>query len=115
MQRIRATPAPLRATAANRTGARLVGVSPNFAGSLSITLAAAIGAMSGLLIGPITTVYYDSGFLVGLKGFVAAIIGGLVTSTLLTLVVAPVVYWYLDALGEWTMRRLRRTHGGNTV
>ncbi len=44
-----------------------------------------------------------------------AIIGGLVTSTLLTLVVAPVVYWYLDALGEWTMRRLRRTHGGNTV
>ena len=67
----------LRATAANRTGARLVGVSPNFAGSLSITLAAAIGAMSGLLIGPITTVYYDSGFLVGLKGFVGAIVGGL--------------------------------------
>ena len=57
----------LRAKAANRTGARLVGVSPNFAGSLSITLAAAIGAMSGLLIGPITTVYYDSGFLGGLS------------------------------------------------
>ncbi len=67
----------LRATAANRTGARLVGISPNFAGSLSITLAAAIGAVSGLLIGPITTVYYDSGFLVGLKGFVGAIVGGL--------------------------------------
>ena len=67
----------LRATAGNRTGARLVGISPNFAGSLSMTLAAAIGAVSGLLIGPITTVYYDSGFLVGLKGFVGAIIGGL--------------------------------------
>ena len=67
----------LRATAANRTGARLVGISPNFAGSLSITLAAAIGAVSGLLIGPIATVYYDSGFLVGLKGFVGAIVGGL--------------------------------------
>ncbi len=67
----------LRATAANRTGARLVGVSPNFAGRLSLTLAAAIGAISGLLIGPITTVYYDSGFLVGLKGFVGAIVGGL--------------------------------------
>ena len=40
-------------------------------------LAAAIGAVSGLLIGPITTVYYDSGFLVGLKGFVGAIVGGL--------------------------------------
>jgi branched-chain amino acid transport system permease protein len=32
-----------------------------------------------VLIGPITTVYYDSGFLVGLKGFVGAIIGGLVS------------------------------------
>jgi branched-chain amino acid transport system permease protein len=30
-----------------------------------------------VLIGPITTVYYDSGFLVSLKGFVGAIIGGL--------------------------------------
>ncbi len=67
----------LRATAANRTGARLVGISPNFAGSLSITLSAAIGAVSGLLIGPITTIYYDSGFLIGLKGFVGAIVGGL--------------------------------------
>ena len=32
-----------------------------------------------MLIGPITTVYYDSGFLVSLKGFVGAIIGGLVS------------------------------------
>jgi branched-chain amino acid transport system permease protein len=31
----------------------------------------------GLLVAPITTIYYDSGFLIGLKGFVAAIIGGL--------------------------------------
>ena len=30
-----------------------------------------------MLIGPITTIYYDSGFLIGLKGFVGAIIGGL--------------------------------------
>ncbi len=67
----------LRATAANRTGARLVGISPNFAGSLSITLSAAIGSVSGLLIGPIATIYYDSGFLIGLKGFVGAIVGGL--------------------------------------
>ena len=67
----------LRATAANRTGARLVGISPNFAGTLSITLSAAIGAVSGLLIGPIATIYYDSGFLIGLKGFVGAIVGGL--------------------------------------
>ena len=35
------------------------------------------GAISGILIAPITTIYYDTGFLIGLKGFVAAIIGGL--------------------------------------
>jgi branched-chain amino acid transport system permease protein len=69
----------LMATAFNRVGARLVGISPNLAGSLTLTLAAMLGAFSGVLIGPITTVYYDSGFLVGLKGFVGAIIGGLVS------------------------------------
>jgi len=40
-------------------------------------LAAAIGVFSGVLIAPITTIYYDTGFLIGLKGFVGAIIGGL--------------------------------------
>ncbi len=47
------------------------------AGKLSFLLAALIGAFSGILIAPITTIYYDTGFLVGLKGFVGAIIGGL--------------------------------------
>lgn len=69
----------LRATAINRVGARLVGVSPAMAGKLSFTLAALIGALSGVLVAPITTIYYDSGFLVGLKGFVGAIMGGLVS------------------------------------
>ena len=68
----------LRATAVNRVGARLCGISPNFAGALTFTLAALLCAFCGVLIGPITTVYYDSGFLVSLKGFVGAIIGGLV-------------------------------------
>jgi branched-chain amino acid transport system permease protein len=67
----------LRATAMNRTGARLMGIPPALAGKLCFTLAAAIGAFSGILIAPITTIYYDSGFLIGLKGFVGAIIGGL--------------------------------------
>jgi branched-chain amino acid transport system permease protein len=67
----------LRATAMNRTGARLMGISAIVAGKLSFTLAALIGAFSGLLISPITTIYYDSGFLIGLKGFVGAIVGGL--------------------------------------
>lgn len=67
----------LRATAVNRLGARLMGISTLGAGKLTFGLAAFMGALSGLLIGPTTTVFYDSGFLIGLKGFVAAIFGGL--------------------------------------
>ena len=67
----------LRATAVNRLGARLMGISTSGAGRLSFGLAAFIGALAGLLIGPTTTLFYDSGFLIGLKGFVAAIFGGL--------------------------------------
>jgi len=67
----------LRATAFNPTGARLVGFSPAVAGRLSFTLAALLGTLSGILIGPVTTIYYDTGFLIGLKGFVAAIVAGL--------------------------------------
>ena len=67
----------LRATAMNRTGARLMGISTVMAGKLSFLLASLIGAFSGVLIAPITTVYYDTGFLIGLKGFVGAIVGAL--------------------------------------
>jgi len=67
----------LRATAVNRLGARLVGVRTRLTGGTAFLLAATIGAASGVLIAPITTIYYDTGFLIGLKGFVAAIIGGL--------------------------------------
>ena len=67
----------LRATAVNRTGARLMGISSHTSGQLTFLMAALIGGLSGLLIGPTTTVFYDSGFLIGLKGFVAAVMGGL--------------------------------------
>jgi len=67
----------LRATAVNRAGARLMGISSSAAGRMAFTMAALIGALSGLLIGPTTTIFYDSGFLIGLKGFVAAVFAGL--------------------------------------
>lgn len=67
----------LRATASNRLGARLVGIGTGEAGRLALTLAASLGALCGILIAPLTTIYYDSGFLIGLKGFVGAILGGL--------------------------------------
>jgi branched-chain amino acid transport system permease protein len=67
----------LRASAMNRIGARLVGIPIRLSGRLSFALAALVGAFSGVLIAPMTTLYYDTGFLIGLKGFVAAITGGL--------------------------------------
>ena len=69
----------LRATSVNRVGARLVGIGTTQAGRLAFTLAAGLGALCGILVAPLTTIYYDSGFLIGLKGFVGAIIGGLVS------------------------------------
>jgi branched-chain amino acid transport system permease protein len=69
----------LRATAVNRIGARLVGILPSTTGATAFLLASALAAISGILIGPVTTLYYDSGFLIGLKAFVGAIIGGLVS------------------------------------
>jgi branched-chain amino acid transport system permease protein len=69
----------LRATAVNGLGAKLVGIGTSQAGRLAFTLAAAIGTFCGVLIAPVTTVYYEFGFLMGLKGFVGAILGGLVS------------------------------------
>lgn len=69
----------LRAAAMNRIGARLMGISPVFAGKATFLLASLIGTVSGILIAPVTTIYFDSGFLISLKGFVGAIIGGLVS------------------------------------
>ena len=80
----------LRATAVNRLGARLVGIRTSLSGQIAFLLASVIGALSGILIVPITTLYYDTGFLIGLKGFVAAIIGGLVSYPL-TAIAALVV------------------------
>jgi len=69
----------LRATAYNALGARLVGIRVRQAGGLAFTLAALLGAVSGILVSSVMTVYYDSGFMIGLKGFIAAIVGGLVS------------------------------------
>jgi branched-chain amino acid transport system permease protein len=67
----------LRATAINRVGARLVGIRPASTGTIAYLLASLLAGISGVLIAPVATIFYDSGFLIGLKGFVAAIFGGL--------------------------------------
>jgi branched-chain amino acid transport system permease protein len=67
----------LRATAVNRTGARLVGIRPAATGTIAYLLASLLAGVSGVLIAPVTTIFYDSGFLIGLKAFVGAIIGAM--------------------------------------
>ena len=67
----------LQATALNRTGARLVGIRPASTGTTAYLLASVLAGISGVLIGPATTIFYDSGFLIGLKAFVGAIIGAM--------------------------------------
>ncbi|HEX3350807.1 MAG TPA: branched-chain amino acid ABC transporter permease [Acetobacteraceae bacterium] len=69
----------LRATAVNRIGARLAGIRPGVTGATAFLLASALAGVSGILIGPATTLTYDSGFIIGLKSFVGAIVGGLVS------------------------------------
>lgn len=86
----------LRACASNRVGARLSGIPTALAGQLTFAIAAGLGAISGVLIGPLMTVYYDSGFLIGLKGFVAAILGGLASYPLAVL--AALVVGFSEAL-----------------
>ena len=67
----------LRAAASDRLGARLIGVDHALSGRAAFALASFAAAVSGLLIAPITPLSYDTGFEIGLKGFVAAVMGGL--------------------------------------
>lgn len=70
----------LRACAINPKAARLMGISPNRMSMLSFALAALIGAIAGVVLAPATSPIYDMGLRLGLKGFVAAIIGGFVSA-----------------------------------
>jgi len=95
----------LRATAINSVGARLVGIPTELSGSLSFLLAAFIGAVSGILISPITTIYYDTGFLIGLKGFVGAILGGMASYPLAVL--GAVVVGLLESFSSFWASNLK--------
>lgn len=65
------------ATAANRLAARLVGIDTALVVGLSFGVSAAIGAFAGILVTPITLTSYDVGTLLALKGFAAAMLGGM--------------------------------------
>src|SRR5215468_6122157 len=65
------------ATAANRMAARLVGIDTSRVVMLSFAISAAIGAIGGILVTPIVLTSYDVGTLLALKGFAAAMLGGI--------------------------------------
>lgn len=69
----------LRACAEQPVAARLVGISPTAAATVAFAVAGLLGATAGLLASPIQLTQWDSGLLLGLKGFVAATLGGLVS------------------------------------
>lgn len=83
------------ATAANRLAARLVGIDTRRIVALSFAISAAIGAIAGVLITPITLTSYDVGTLLALKGFAAAMLGGI--GSTLGAVVGGLVLGMLEA------------------
>lgn len=87
----------VRATAANRLAARLVGVDTAKVLALSFGVSAGIGAVAGVLVTPITLTSYDIGTLLALKGFAAAMLGGM--GSPFGAVVGGLVVGLLEALG----------------
>ena len=65
------------ATSFNQTAAQLVGINTSKVLFISFGLSAALGALGGILLTPVTMTSYDVGIMLGLKGFVAAVVGGL--------------------------------------
>ncbi len=89
----------LRAAASDRLGARLVGIDATATGALAFALASFIAALAGVLIGAVTPLSYDAGFDIGLKGFVAAIMGGLASFPLAA--AGAVLVGVLESLGSF--------------
>lgn len=91
----------MRACAANRDAARLCGVNAKNMVTLSFMLSAAIGALGGAVVCPITYVHYDSGTPLAIKGFTVAILGGLGNS--MAAVGAGMILGILESFSIWIL------------
>jgi branched-chain amino acid transport system permease protein len=67
----------LLATAANRTAAQLTGINTTMMTTIAFVISAVIGAIGGIIVTPITLTFYDAGTMLALKGFAAAVLGGM--------------------------------------
>jgi branched-chain amino acid transport system permease protein len=66
----------MEATSTDPLGADLLGISRNLMVFLAFGVSAGVGAIAGILITPLFFTSYSSGTLLGLKGFIAAVLGG---------------------------------------
>lgn len=85
------------ATSFNRLAAELVGINTSWVLFMSFAMSAALGALGGILVTPITLTSYDAGIMLGLKGFVAAVVGGLGSG--LGAVLGGLLVGVLEAMG----------------
>jgi branched-chain amino acid transport system permease protein len=87
----------MRATAFNRRAASLMGINVNHMILLSFAMSGSLGAIGGIIIAPITTTSYDTGIMLSLKGFAAAILGGYGNST--GAILGGLILGVLESLG----------------
>lgn len=96
----------MRAAADNPLGSVLIGISVRRLVALAFALSGALGAMAGILITPITSMSYDAGLMLGLKGFAAAILGGY--GSTLGAVAGGLLLGLLESFGAGSFPRLTR-------
>ena len=87
----------MRACSYNRRAAGLVGIDVKRMVLFSFIISSAMGAIAGIIVAPLTMTAYDVGIMLGLKGFCAAIIGGM--SSGLSTVIGGLILGILESLG----------------
>jgi branched-chain amino acid transport system permease protein len=87
----------MRACAYNRRAAGLVGIDVRRMVLFSFAISSAMGSLAGIIIAPLTMTSYDVGIMLGLKGFCAAIIGGM--SSGLGTILGGILLGILESLG----------------
>ena len=87
----------MRACSYNRRAAGLVGIDVRRMVLLSFIISSAMGAVAGIIVAPLTMTAYDVGVMLGLKGFCAAIMGGMGSG--LGTVLGGLILGTLESLG----------------
>jgi len=87
----------MRACAYNRRAAGLVGIDVRRMVLFSFIISSAMGSVAGIIVAPLTMTAYDVGVMLGLKGFCAAIIGGM--SSGVSTVIGGLILGILESLG----------------